>query len=198
MESIIAATAGIAKLFMQENELGKIQPGFYADCILVNGDPIKDIAVLQDHDKLDVIMINGKIHKASASDLVRPLAAPVLTPTAPRYNFVAFEDHLGKSRVGHLDFEKSLVYALTMSSGSPLSSLQEVIELENDVVSTEESVPLATVKLLPPIHDRDVLCVGANYSAHVKEYRESGFDRSNKQQKGESPVRTMSSCVDEI
>lgn len=65
MKSIIAATAGVAKLFMQENELGKIAPGFYADCILVNGDPLKDISVLQEHDKLDVMMINARLHKAS-------------------------------------------------------------------------------------------------------------------------------------
>lgn len=62
-ESVIAATAGIAKLFMRENELGKVQPGYYADCILVNGDPLQDIRVLQDHDKLDMVMINGRVHK---------------------------------------------------------------------------------------------------------------------------------------
>lgn len=60
MESIMAATAGVAKLFMREEELGKIQPGFYADCILVDGDPLKDITILQDHDKINVIVINGR------------------------------------------------------------------------------------------------------------------------------------------
>lgn len=65
MESLLAATAGVAKLFMREDELGKILPGFYADCILVDGNPLEDIAVLQDHSKLNVIMINGRIHKAS-------------------------------------------------------------------------------------------------------------------------------------
>lgn len=63
MESIVAATAGVAKLFMQENELGKIQPGFYADCVLVDGNPLDDISILQQHDKLNVILINGRIHK---------------------------------------------------------------------------------------------------------------------------------------
>lgn len=56
----MAATAGVAKLFMREEELGKIQPGFYADCILVDGDPLKDITILQDHDKINVIVINGR------------------------------------------------------------------------------------------------------------------------------------------
>ena len=47
MEAIVAATAGVAKLFMRETELGKIKPDFYADCILVDGDPLKDISILQ-------------------------------------------------------------------------------------------------------------------------------------------------------
>ncbi|ODM20553.1 hypothetical protein SI65_03606 [Aspergillus cristatus] len=67
-EAIIAATAGVAKLFMREHELGKIQPGYYADCVLVNGDPLGDIEILQDHDRLDIIMINGRVHKAGRKE----------------------------------------------------------------------------------------------------------------------------------
>ena len=69
MESIVAATAGIAKLFMQEHELGKILPGYYADCILIDGDPLQDISILQKHSKLNVIMINGRLHKASIGEV---------------------------------------------------------------------------------------------------------------------------------
>ena len=65
MESIVAATAGVARLFMREDELGKIKPGYFADCILVDGDPVENISVLQEHEKLNIIMINGRIHKAS-------------------------------------------------------------------------------------------------------------------------------------
>ncbi|WYZ41085.1 hypothetical protein EsH8_IV_001426 [Colletotrichum jinshuiense] len=35
-ESIIAATAGVAALLMRSHELGKIQPGYLADCILID------------------------------------------------------------------------------------------------------------------------------------------------------------------
>ncbi|TVY36114.1 hypothetical protein LOCC1_G006070 [Lachnellula occidentalis] len=75
MESIIAATAGVAKLFMREKELGKIQEGFYADCILVDGDPLEDITVLQDHDKLNVIVLNGRVHKAGRKEYIAPPVA---------------------------------------------------------------------------------------------------------------------------
>ncbi|KAK0926272.1 hypothetical protein LTS01_026193, partial [Friedmanniomyces endolithicus] len=60
MEALVSATAGVAKLFMREHELGKIKPGYFADCILVNGNPLDDIKILQDHSKLDVIMVNGR------------------------------------------------------------------------------------------------------------------------------------------
>lgn len=68
MESIIAATAGVAKLFMREHELGKVQEGYYADCILVDGSPLEDITILQDHDKLNIIVINGRVHKAGRKE----------------------------------------------------------------------------------------------------------------------------------
>lgn len=74
-EAILAATAGVAKLFMRENELGMLKPGYYADCILVDGNPLEDIEILQDHDKLQVICINGKVHKAGRREYVAPPVA---------------------------------------------------------------------------------------------------------------------------
>lgn len=74
-EAIIAATVGVAKLFMRSEELGKIAPGYYADCILVDGDPLEHIEVLQDHDKLNVIVINGRVHKAGRKEYVAPPVA---------------------------------------------------------------------------------------------------------------------------
>ena len=71
-EAIIAATRGVAKLMMRPHELGQVKTGYYADCILVNGNPLEDITVLQDHDKLDVICINGRVHKAGGKEFVPP------------------------------------------------------------------------------------------------------------------------------
>lgn len=175
MESILAATAGVAKLFMQEHELGKILPGYYADCILVNGDPLQDISVLQDHSKLDVIMINGRIHKSSSADFVSR-GIQNETQIKPHFNFVAFEDENGRRRVGHMDFERNTIETLAMASGTPLSNLHEVIALSNDVAKTGLSVPVDSVKVLAPINDRDILCVGNNYAAHVQELTGGVYD----------------------
>ncbi|KAK6384033.1 hypothetical protein LTR65_009883 [Meristemomyces frigidus] len=74
-EAIIAATRGVAALMMQSHELGRIQPGYYADCILVDGNPLDDIRILQDHSKLHIICINGRVHKAGRKEYIPPPVA---------------------------------------------------------------------------------------------------------------------------
>jgi imidazolonepropionase-like amidohydrolase len=74
-EAIIASTIGVAKLMMREQDLGKVQVGYYADCILVDGNPLEDITVLQDHSKLNIICINGRVHKAGRKEHVPPPVA---------------------------------------------------------------------------------------------------------------------------
>ena len=180
MESILAATAGVAKLFMREDELGKIKPGYFADCILVDGNPLEDIAVLQDHDKLNVIMINGRIHKASYKEFMRTMPEPAPMPKKSFSNYVSFTDTLGRPRVGHLDLESSTITPLAMASGAPVSTLYEVIELGTDLVPGNQALSLDSVKLLPPITGRDVLAVGKNYSEHAEEFNKSGYDASEK------------------
>ncbi|KAJ7689315.1 hypothetical protein B0H17DRAFT_1066878 [Mycena rosella] len=63
MESIISATAYGGELMLHPNELGKIIPGAYADLILVNGNPLEDISLLSHKENLDMIIMNGRVHK---------------------------------------------------------------------------------------------------------------------------------------
>lgn len=63
----------MAKLFMRSHEMGQIKEGNYADCLVVDGDPLKDISILQDHDRLNIIMINGRVHKAGTKEYVLPM-----------------------------------------------------------------------------------------------------------------------------
>ncbi|KAL2865976.1 uncharacterized protein BJX67DRAFT_149741 [Aspergillus lucknowensis] len=74
-EAIIAATYGVAKLFMRSDEMGQLKAGNFADCVLVDGDPLEDITILQNHGKLDVIVINGRVHKAGRKELLGPNGA---------------------------------------------------------------------------------------------------------------------------
>jgi len=54
------ATRNGAELLGMKDDLGTIEAGKLADLLVVNGDPVMDIAVLQDRGKLDVIMKDGK------------------------------------------------------------------------------------------------------------------------------------------
>ncbi len=63
MEAIVAATRHGAALMGLGSELGRIAPGFLADLLLVDGDPIADIRVVQDRSRLTAIMKNGVFHK---------------------------------------------------------------------------------------------------------------------------------------
>jgi imidazolonepropionase-like amidohydrolase len=53
------ATRNGAEMLGMKDDLGTIEVGKLADLLVVNGDPVKDIAVLQDRAKLDVVMKNG-------------------------------------------------------------------------------------------------------------------------------------------
>jgi imidazolonepropionase-like amidohydrolase len=74
-EAIIASTFGVAKLFMRSHKMGQVRAGNFADCILVDGDPLQNVEILQDHDRLNVIQISGRVHKAARSDYLSPATA---------------------------------------------------------------------------------------------------------------------------
>jgi imidazolonepropionase-like amidohydrolase len=67
MEAIVAATKYGGELMMRGDELGQVKPGYLADLLMVDGDPLADIRILQDANRLIGIMKDGAFHK-------RPLA----------------------------------------------------------------------------------------------------------------------------
>jgi imidazolonepropionase-like amidohydrolase len=56
-EAIASATTGAAHLLGLDNEIGRIAPGFSADLIAVDGDPLTDVARLQ---HVDFVMVRGR------------------------------------------------------------------------------------------------------------------------------------------
>ena len=61
MEAIQAATLTAAELLEKSDQLGRIAPGYYADIIAVDGDPIENITVLQD---VSFVMKGGVIYRS--------------------------------------------------------------------------------------------------------------------------------------
>jgi imidazolonepropionase-like amidohydrolase len=70
-EALISATAWGGEIMLRPDELGKVQPGYLADLLLVDGDPLTDITVLQDRERLHYIMKDGHFHKEVAEESVQ-------------------------------------------------------------------------------------------------------------------------------
>ncbi|MFC2069892.1 amidohydrolase family protein [Chloroflexota bacterium] len=61
MEAIVAATRNGAMACFMGDKTGTIEPGKFADIIVVDGDPLADIKVLQDTEKIKMVMLEGNI-----------------------------------------------------------------------------------------------------------------------------------------
>jgi imidazolonepropionase-like amidohydrolase len=55
LEAISCATRDGARLMRRERDFGTLEAGKLADLVVVNGDPLADIAVLQDRSRLSVM-----------------------------------------------------------------------------------------------------------------------------------------------
>jgi imidazolonepropionase-like amidohydrolase len=66
MQAIVAATSLAGEVMGRPGELGLIRAGQLADMLLVDGDPLADIGILCDRDRLLAIMKDGKFHKRPA------------------------------------------------------------------------------------------------------------------------------------
>jgi imidazolonepropionase-like amidohydrolase len=63
MEAILAATKYGGEIMGMGGELGQVREGYLADLLLVDGDPIANIRILQEKERLLAIMKDGKFHK---------------------------------------------------------------------------------------------------------------------------------------
>ncbi len=76
MEAIMAGTRYGGQIMEMGDELGMVKEGYLADLLLVDGDPLADVRILQNKDRLLAIMKDGKFHKAPrASEARRRLTA---------------------------------------------------------------------------------------------------------------------------
>src|SRR2546425_6343900 len=64
MDTIVAATKLGGEIMGRPGELGVVTTGALADLLLVDGDPLANIEILQDRGALRMIMKDGALHKA--------------------------------------------------------------------------------------------------------------------------------------
>jgi imidazolonepropionase-like amidohydrolase len=63
MEAILSATSFGAEIMMKGNELGQIKEGYLADLLLVDGDPLSNLAILREPARMLAVMKNGEFAK---------------------------------------------------------------------------------------------------------------------------------------
>jgi len=63
-EALRSATTLGGQIMMRGDELGQIRDGYLADLLLVDGDPLADITVLQDKRRILAVMKDGEFHRA--------------------------------------------------------------------------------------------------------------------------------------
>ena len=69
MEAIVGATKLGGEIMRMDSELGQVKKGFLADLLLVDGDPLADLRILEDRSRLVAIMKDGAFHKAPPPQL---------------------------------------------------------------------------------------------------------------------------------
>jgi imidazolonepropionase-like amidohydrolase len=76
-EALRCATrnGGLLMTCASDDKLGEIKEGYLADLVLVNGDPLADLSVLLNPDRLVVIMKDGQLYKNTSSVAQRRAAA---------------------------------------------------------------------------------------------------------------------------
>jgi imidazolonepropionase-like amidohydrolase len=63
MQAIVSATRYGGEIMMRGNELGQVKEGHLADLLLVDGDPLANLAILRDKTKLLAVMKDGSFVK---------------------------------------------------------------------------------------------------------------------------------------
>ena len=64
MEALLSATAWGGPMMKRGKEIGYIREGCLADILLIDGDPLADITILQDKARILSVMKGGEFHRA--------------------------------------------------------------------------------------------------------------------------------------
>ncbi len=72
MEAIRSATMYGGQIMMRGHELGLVKEGYLADLILVDGDPLANLAILRDKKRILAVMKDGRFFRAPPVGAARP------------------------------------------------------------------------------------------------------------------------------
>jgi imidazolonepropionase-like amidohydrolase len=63
MQAIVATTKTASECVHMQDDVGTLEPGKYADLLIIDGDPLDDIKILQEPSRIALIMQGGRVHK---------------------------------------------------------------------------------------------------------------------------------------
>jgi imidazolonepropionase-like amidohydrolase len=63
MEALLSATKYGAQIMMKGDELGQVKDGYLADLLLVDGDPLANLAILREPSRMLAVMKDGTFYK---------------------------------------------------------------------------------------------------------------------------------------
>lgn len=66
METLVAATRTTAEAYRRLDRFGTLEPGKFADLLIVDGDPLADLGVLYDETKIALVMKEGAVEHTAA------------------------------------------------------------------------------------------------------------------------------------
>ena len=74
MQALVAGTGWAVECLGLEKETGTVQPGKAADLLILDGDPLKDIKVLQEAERVKLVMKGGEAYLDRLSGVGEPVA----------------------------------------------------------------------------------------------------------------------------
>lgn len=61
MQAIVASTKSAAECLGVESDLGTLEPGKYADLLVIDGNPLEEIGILQQRERIELVVKGGHI-----------------------------------------------------------------------------------------------------------------------------------------
>ncbi len=77
MQAIVASTGDAARLLDMDKEIGTIEAGKYADLLVIDGDPLTDISILDQQAQIQLVMKGGRIHVDRSAMMAATVPASV-------------------------------------------------------------------------------------------------------------------------
>jgi imidazolonepropionase-like amidohydrolase len=74
-EALVSATRLGGHIMQRPDELGMLRPGYLADVVMVDGNPLEDLSLLVDPERISLVMKDGRIYKDACADGAPPRPA---------------------------------------------------------------------------------------------------------------------------